>query len=176
MMLTNRRHLLLSGGAGAGFLVWGRRRAWAADAAPASQDKSFAGNIFRQISEEDWQKRLGGDDIAYTVLRQEDTEDTFSSPFLGEHRVGVFHCKGCGLPLFESGWKYESHTGWPSFFDIIKTNVGTKVDHLIRETRTEYHCARCLGHQGHIFPDGPKPTGLRYCNNGASLTFKPNQA
>ena len=110
----------------------------------------------------------------YAVLRQEDTEYPGTSPLLEEHRKGTFSCAGCDLPLYASETKYESGTGWPSFYDVIKENIGTKVDRTVPiEVRTEYHCARCLGHQGHVFNDGPKPTGLRYCNNGFALNFKP---
>ncbi len=106
------------------------------------------------------------------MLRQQGTEAPFTSPLLGEHRRGMFVCLGCGLPLFKSAWKYDSGTGWPSFWTEIPGALGKEVDHkLALETRTEYHCAQCLGHQGHVFDDGPKPTGLRYCNNGVALTF-----
>ena len=141
-------------------------------AVSAGGDAAFASDPVRKITEDEWAKKLG-EGIAYTVLRQEDTEDPGTSPLLAEHRKGTFYCKGCDLPLFESKWKFESGTGWPSFFDCIKANIGTKTDvALAFEKRTEYHCARCLGHQGHVFPDGPRPTGLRYCNNGAAITFR----
>jgi peptide-methionine (R)-S-oxide reductase len=174
MTWIDRRHLLLGTAAVAGLAACAPHPTQAA-AVPVSSDPNFAGDPFRRISEDEWARRL--DEAAYDVLRQQDTEDTFSSPLLDEHRAGTFHCKGCDLPLFESQWKFESHTGWPSFFDVMKQNVGTRVDNAILiETRTEYHCARCLGHQGHVFKDGPKPTGLRYCNNGAAITFKPKTA
>jgi peptide-methionine (R)-S-oxide reductase len=86
-------------------------------------------------------------------------------------RKGVYACAGCGLPLFRSEWKYDSGTGWPSFWTVMSENIGTKRDFLLPEERTEYHCGRCLGHQGHVFRDGPRPTGLRYCNNGVALNF-----
>jgi peptide-methionine (R)-S-oxide reductase len=92
---------------------------------------------------------------------------------LKEHRKGVFACLGCGLPLFRSEAKFESGTGWPSFFRAIDANIGKKTDRLLGYARTEYHCARCLGHHGHLFNDGPPPTGLRYCNNGVALKFVP---
>ena len=108
------------------------------------------------------------------MLRHEGTERPFSSPPLNEHRNGTFVCAGCGLALFKSAWKFESGTGWPSFYTEIPGALGKKVDHLLAfEARTEYHCAQCLGHQGHVFKDGPKPTGLRYCNDGVALRFVP---
>ena len=109
----------------------------------------------------------------FDVLREEGTEAPFTSPLLNEHRPGRFVCAGCGLELFTSQQKYDSGTGWPSFFDVIKEHIETKVDHRLTSQRTEYHCARCGGHQGHVFNDGPAPTGLRYCNNGVALKFAP---
>jgi len=123
------------------------------------------------LSDDEWKKRLPPE--SYKVLRHEDTEQPFTSPLLDEHRKGVFVCLGCDLPLFNSNTKFESHTGWPSFFDVMKAHIRTKADHLLIDERTEYHCARCGGHQGHVFKDGPPPTGLRYCNNGVALKFIP---
>jgi peptide-methionine (R)-S-oxide reductase len=110
---------------------------------------------------------------AYRVLRHEDTERPGSSPLLNEHRKATFVCLGCDLPLFKSTAKYDSGTGWPSFFIAIKGALATKTDFAIGIPRTEYHCARCLGHHGHLFDDGPRPTGMRYCSNGAALKFVP---
>ncbi|MEO0612123.1 MAG: peptide-methionine (R)-S-oxide reductase MsrB, partial [Pseudomonadota bacterium] len=110
------------------------------------------------------------------VLRREGTERPFSSPLNDEKRTGIFECAGCGLPLFASDTKYDSGTGWPSFFDFLPNALGTKTDYKLIVPRTEYHCARCGGHQGHVFKDGPAPTGLRYCNNGVALRFKPELA
>ncbi|HWU67461.1 MAG TPA: peptide-methionine (R)-S-oxide reductase MsrB [Stenotrophobium sp.] len=111
---------------------------------------------------------------AYGVLFHEDTEAPNSSPLNNEHREGTFTCAACYNPLFKSAMKFDSGTGWPSFFTVLPDAVATRVDHrLIFETRTEYHCARCGGHQGHRFDDGPQPTGLRYCNNGLALHFVP---
>ena len=107
------------------------------------------------------------------VLCDEGTERPFTSPLLDEYREGVFACAACGQALFESFAKYDSGTGWPSFFDAIPDAIETKVDYKIGVARTEYHCAQCKGHQGHVFEDGPAPTGLRYCNNGLALTFVP---
>jgi peptide-methionine (R)-S-oxide reductase len=131
----------------------------------------YAGSPFRKLTEADWKKRLAPD--AFEILRHADTERPGTSALLGEHRKGVFACAGCGLPLFNSAWKFESGTGWPSFYTAIRGAVTKKTDLKIGVPRTEYHCARCLGHQGHVFNDGPRPTGLRYCNNGASLRFVP---
>lgn len=131
----------------------------------------YAGSQWRRLKPADWKARLPA--FSFQVLRQEATERPYSSPLNNEHRHGVFSCLGCGLPLFRSEWKFDSGTGWPSFFRVLPGAVATKTDFLIGVPRTEYHCARCLGHQGHLFNDGPKPTGLRYCNNGAALRFTP---
>jgi peptide-methionine (R)-S-oxide reductase len=111
--------------------------------------------------------------LACHVLFEEGTERAFTSPLNAEKREGVFVCASCGQPLFESTTKFESGTGWPSFFRPIDGAVETKTDYKLVVPRTEYHCARCGGHQGHVFRDGPEPTGLRYCNNGVSLRFVP---
>ena len=131
----------------------------------------YASSSWRKLSDADWKKRLPPD--VYDILRQEGTEPPWSSPLLKEHRKGTFACAGCGLPLFKSDWKFESGTGWPSFYTAIPGALGEKTDHKLIEPRTEYHCAQCLGHQGHVFRDGPKPTGLRYCNDGLGLKFVP---
>ncbi|MDH4215788.1 MAG: peptide-methionine (R)-S-oxide reductase MsrB [Gallionella sp.] len=110
----------------------------------------------------------------YYVLRQEGTEPANSSPLDREKRKGLFLCVACDLPLFPSQFKYDSGTGWPSFYDVLPGHVETKTDFKMILPRTEYHCARCGGHQGHVFNDGPKPTGLRYCNNGVALRFVPD--
>lgn len=126
---------------------------------------------WKALSDADWKRRLPK--AAYEVLRHEDTEYPGTSPLLNEHRKGTFVCAGCALPLFRSEWKYDSGTGWPSFYTAIKGALETKIDFGIGVPRKEYHCARCGGHQGHVFPDGPRPTGLRYCNNGVALKFVP---
>ena len=122
----------------------------------------------------EWKKTLSA--AAYDVLREEGTERPGSSPLNGEKRPGIFVCAGCSLPLFTSAMKYESGTGWPSFFTTIPGALATKTDYKILFPRTEYHCVRCGGHHGHLFDDGPPPTGQRYCNNGVALRFIPKQA
>jgi len=122
------------------------------------------------LSEREWEERLTP--MEFNVLRKEGTERPGSSPLDNEKREGTFVCAGCELPLFTSDQKFNSGTGWPSFFDVIDGAIGTKADRKLFMARTEYHCSRCGGHQGHVFKDGPKPTGLRYCNNGVALNFK----
>ncbi len=122
-------------------------------------------------TEAEWRKLLTP--AQFSVLRQEGTERPYTSPLNNEKRKGIYACAACDLPLFESRTKFESGTGWPSFYTSIAGAVETKVDRILFVPRTEYHCARCGGHQGHVFDDGPKPTGLRYCNNGVALKFIP---
>ncbi|MBR2513132.1 MAG: peptide-methionine (R)-S-oxide reductase MsrB [Halomonas sp.] len=123
------------------------------------------------LSEEAWRERLSDD--AFYVLRKEGTEPSFSSPLDSEVRDGEYRCAGCDLPLFTSAMKYDSGTGWPSFYTHIEGHLLSKLDFKMIWPRTEYHCARCEGHQGHVFNDGPEPTGLRWCNNGVALRFVP---
>ena len=167
--MTSRRELLLTG---TGTLIrtvlgslpllgWAQR----AEAASKAGDPRWA------LSEAEWKRRLSSQ--AYQVLRQEATERPFSSPLNNEKRKGRFVCAGCRLPLFSSRAKFDSGTGWPSFWQPLPGAVATKTDFKLIVPRTEYHCQRCGGHQGHVFKDGPKPTGLRYCNNGVALLFEP---
>ena len=120
-----------------------------------------------------WDEALNADQLR--VLRDSDTEHPGSSSLNFEKREGSYHCVGCNTKLFDSDKKYESGTGWPSFFEALPNVFGTKIDNLIESPRTEYHCKKCGGHHGHIFNDGPKPTGKRYCNNGLCLVFVPRK-
>ena len=124
-----------------------------------------------ELSEAQWRERLSK--AQFYILREEGTEPPGSSPLNDEKRKGQFVCAGCELPLFDSSTKYDSGTGWPSFWQAIDGHIGTQADYKLFMRRTEYHCARCGGHQGHVFEDGPRPTGLRYCNNGLALKFVP---
>jgi peptide-methionine (R)-S-oxide reductase len=156
------------------------RREWLGGAALAAGAVAFAfsgrgasakASYAFQLTDAEWRKRLGP--AAYAVLRHEETERAWTSPLLKEHRRGTFVCAGCGQPLFRSETKYESGTGWPSFFAPVRGAVGTTTDFKIGMARTEVHCRRCGGHLGHVFDDGPPPTGKRFCMNGLALKFRP---
>jgi peptide-methionine (R)-S-oxide reductase len=160
----DRRAILgLAGSTAAAALAW-RLFAHGEAAAIAATPASF------HLTDAEWRKRLSPQ--AYNVLRQAATEFPYTSPLNNEHRKGLFSCAGCALPLFSSITKFDSGTGWPSFYDHLPNAIGERSDTSIGEERTEVHCARCAGHLGHVFEDGPKPTGLRYCMNGVAMTFR----
>ena len=161
--MIDRRTLLGAGGASliGGFALFTTLRG-----AEAKAEK-----FELSLSQAEWKKRLTPQQ--YAVLRGESTERAGSSPLNKEKRKGVYVCAGCGLPLYSSATKYESGTGWPSFWAPLRNAVGTKSDNTLFFTRTEVHCRRCGGHLGHVFDDGPKPTGLRYCMNGVAMKFRP---
>lgn len=128
-----------------------------------------------KLSKDEWRDRLT-EPLAYDVLRRESTERPFTSALNDEKRAGVFVCAGCDLPVFTSQMKFDSGTGWPSFFTSIPDSLETKKDFKLIFPRTEYHCSRCGGHHGHVFNDGPAPTGERWCNNGVALRFVPQES
>jgi peptide-methionine (R)-S-oxide reductase len=136
-----------------------------------SESRAAEGPFEIEKTEAEWRAQLN--ELEYAVLREEATERPWTSALLDEKRAGIFHCKGCDLPLFDAATKYDSQTGWPSFWQPLDNALGEYTDYKIGYPRTEIHCRRCGGHMGHVFPDGPPPTGLRYCINGVSLTFVP---
>ncbi|AJP70622.1 peptide-methionine (R)-S-oxide reductase MsrB [Sphingomonas hengshuiensis] len=139
-------------------------------AACSSEPAEAAQKFPFQLSDAEWKKRLSP--AAYNVLRNDGTERPYSSALNNEHRAGVFACAGCALPLFSSSTKFDSGTGWPSFYAPLANAVVTRTDRTLGMARTEVRCRRCGGHLGHVFDDGPKPTGLRYCMNGVAMTFR----
>ncbi len=151
-------------------LLTGTTALAAAATAPA---RARSGKTFEiALSDAEWRKRLTP--AQFAVLRKEDTERAGSSPLNAETRTGTYHCAGCDLPVYRSDTKFESGTGWPSFTAPIEGAIGTREDRkLVFLTRTEVHCRRCGGHLGHVFDDGPPPTGMRHCLNGVALSFKP---
>tara|TARA_R110000803_G_scaffold27651_3_gene64522 strand:+ start:552 stop:1085 length:534 start_codon:yes stop_codon:yes gene_type:complete len=170
--VLSRRALLLSGSAAVAVAACSSAGADKPNSSDSDSARDpYAGSEWRTISQDVWRTRLSPE--AFAVLRKADTERAFTSPLNKEKRDGTYHCAGCDLPLFASDTKFDSGTGWPSFFDAMPGAVSTSLDRKLIYTRTEYHCARCLGHQGHVFDDGPAPTGQRWCNNGVALTFRP---
>ena len=163
-MVIDRRNLLLGGTALAGLAAFAYFR-------PMAAARAAEGDFPYKLTEAQWRAKLSPE--AYVVLREEGTERPFTSPLLDEHREGIFACAGCDQPLFKSETKFDSGTGWPSFYDFIPGALGTREDNSFGMTRVSLHCSNCGGHQGHVFEDGPPPTGLRYCIDGVSLQFIP---
>ena len=161
----DRRTFIKSASGAAGLLFAGKL---------IGMETVMAAHRIEKINKPDaqWKKELTPQQ--YNVLREEGTERAFTSPLNNEKRSGMYACAGCGMELFPSKYKFDSGTGWPSFFDSLPGHTETKTDYLLVMPRTEYHCARCGGHHGHVFKDGPAPTGLRYCNNGVALKFIPD--
>jgi peptide-methionine (R)-S-oxide reductase len=141
--------------------------------APTLAAASTGGKFEVTKTDAEWKRILTPQQ--YYVLREHGTEYAGSSPLDREKRKGTFHCAGCDLPLFSSDTKYDSRTGWPSFWQPLANAIGTSIDRSLFSVRTEVHCRRCGGHLGHVFEDGPRPTGLRYCMNGVAMTFKPTK-
>ncbi|SPB13283.1 methionine sulfoxide reductase B [Caballeronia novacaledonica] len=171
--MPTRRRFLLTGtaAAAAAFALGGRLRAFAAGAEP----QAMSPERFEIVhTDDEWRRLLNP--VQFDVLRREGTERPFTSPLNDEHRTGTFSCAGCKLAAFSSRTKFDSHTGWPSFWAPLDHAVATRIDGSFGIERTEVHCRRCGGHLGHVFDDGPKPTGLRYCMNGVAMTFTPGAA
>jgi len=143
------------------------------DVATTGESNEDSAQLEIQKSEEDWRRELT--DEQHYVLREHGTEPRWDNAYVDEHRDGIYHCAGCGLELFSSDHKYDSRTGWPSYYQPLDpNNIGTEIDRRGWRPRTEVHCSRCGGHLGHVFTDGPEPTGLRYCMNSAAMEFSPS--
>ncbi|HUO43721.1 MAG TPA: peptide-methionine (R)-S-oxide reductase MsrB [Burkholderiales bacterium] len=168
LLLTPRR-ILLAADSPASPSLADIRGHWKTLLAPGADVAVSAAPL--RLSADEWRRRLTPQQ--YAVLREEDTERAFTSPLNHETRPGVFVCAGCALPLFTSEMKFDSGTGWPSFFTTIPDAFATRTDLQLIYPRTEYHCVKCGGHHGHVFDDGPPPTGQRWCNNGVALRFIP---
>ena len=166
--MMNRRSLLLGGTAvaGAGALAFGLR-----SLAFGGEGEPVPGTFEVSMTDDEWRKKLTPEQ--FDVLRRQGTEYPGSSPLLNEHRAGIFSCAGCDLPLFDAKTKFDSGTGWPSFYQPLPNAVATMDDGSMGMQRTEVHCRRRGGHLGHVFDDGPPPTGLRYCMDGVALKFTP---
>ena len=164
--MTSRRDFLATAGFGLGAVALGGMilgtKGWAVAATK--------GTFPFKLTDAEWHKRLTP--VQYDILREEGTEPAFTSALNDEHRRGVFACAGCSQKLYDSSTKFDSGTGWPSFYQPISGAVDERVDSSFGMQRTEVHCANCGGHLGHVFDDGPKPTGLRYCMNGVAMTFE----
>lgn len=172
-MFSRRQFLVTSGGVGLAALALGLLPSFATRSALVSE--ADAAEEFEVThSDSEWRAMLSAEQ--YDILREEGTERAYSSALNNEHRDGIFACAGCDLPLFSSATKFDSRTGWPSFWTPLDKAVATRQDRSFGVLREEVHCRRCGGHLGHVFDDGPKPTGLRYCMNGLAMTFEPKTA
>jgi len=170
--MAMHRRTLLTAGAALSALAVASKFAKATTIDEAKRMTTTTQDIdYRKLTDADWRKRLTP--TQYDVLRKHGTERAGTSPLNQEKRKGTFTCAGCDQALFDSDTKFESGTGWPSFYQPLANAVGTKSDRTFFMTRTEVHCSRCLGHLGHVFDDGPAPTGLRYCMNGVAMKFVP---
>lgn len=172
-MFSRRQFMTLSATAGVAVIALGVLPKFADGEALAPKDSPI-GTFEVQHSDAEWRAMLSDDQ--YQVLRHEDTERPYSSPLNEEHRDGTFACAGCALPLFSSSTKFDSRTGWPSFWAPLDNATAIRTDTSFGVTRKEVHCQRCGGHLGHVFTDGPKPTGLRYCMNGLAMKFEKTAA
>lgn len=167
-MLSRRQFMLLSGGAGVAAIALGMLPKFADGQGLVAPDAPI-GSFEVSHTDDEWHALLSDDQ--FQVLRREATERPYSSPLNEEHRSGTFACAGCQLPLFSSTTKFDSHTGWPSFWAPLDNATAIRTDTSFGVLRKEVHCRRCGGHLGHVFTDGPKPTGLRYCMNGLAMSF-----